>query len=164
MNYAIVKTDLGWVGIVGSEAGLRRLTLPQPSPEALRGLLEGIPGLNTDTSAFGDLPTRIRRYFGGERGSFPDKLDLGGFTPFQRAVLEVTRSIPYGETRSYGWIAHKVGKPRAARAVGQVEAANPICIVVPCHRVISSDGSLCGFGGGLELKKRLLDMEAGRPC
>jgi methylated-DNA-[protein]-cysteine S-methyltransferase len=74
-------------------------------------------------------------------------------------VLETVRSIPHGEVRSYGWVARQIGKPKAARAVGQALAANPMPLVVPCHRVIGSDGSLTGFTGGLKMKKRLLELE-----
>ena len=158
VSYAIIDTKLGWIGVVGSEVGLCRLTWPQASPEAVAGLL-CLEGATADASIFGDLPERLRRYFRGERVLFPDKLDLRNATPFKRAVWGLTRSIPYGETRSYIWVAGELGNPKAARAVGQALARNPLPIVVPCHRVIRSDGGLGGFGGGLEMKKRLLDME-----
>jgi len=90
---------------------------------------------------------------------FPDELDFGSAPPFREAVWQATRSIPFGETRSYGWVAERIGKPNASRAVGQALAANQLAILVPCHRVIGSDGGLCGFGGGLEMKRSLLDME-----
>ncbi|HEY0513475.1 MAG TPA: MGMT family protein, partial [Thermoanaerobaculia bacterium] len=83
-------------------------------------------------------------------------------TPFERSVWDELRRIPFGETRSYGEIAQAIGRPGAARAVGRANGANPIPIVVPCHRVIGSDGSLTGFGGGLEAKSRLLEIEGRR--
>ena len=162
IKYTIVETDLGWMGIAGSRAGLLRTTLPQPSPEAATSLLS-MTELNIDATAFGDLPQRLRRYFQGEKVLFPNKLDLRKATPFQVAVWQTTRSIPHGETRSYRWIASEIGRPKTARAVGQVLAHNPFPIVVPCHRVIQSNGSLGGFGGGLEMKKRLLDIESAYP-
>ena len=159
--YAIFDTELGWVGIIGSRDGLFRLIWHQPSPEAvLAALSPFLSGASEDYSFFGDLPQRLQRYFRGQRVNFPDKLDLRDTTPFQRAALELVRSIPYGETRSYAWVAKELGKPKGFRAVGQVLARNPLPIIVPCHRVVGSDGSLVGFGSGLELKKRLLDMEA----
>ena len=109
--------------------------------------------------AFGDLPQRLLRYFSGERVAFNDGIDLSALTGFQRAVLEAARAIPYGEVRSYGWLAKQVGKPKAARAVGQALARNPVPIVVPCHRVIGGDGGLTGFSSGLGMKKRLLETE-----
>jgi methylated-DNA-[protein]-cysteine S-methyltransferase len=75
-------------------------------------------------------------------------------------VWEITRLIPYGETRSYAWVAEQIGQPRAVRAVGQALGKNPLPIIIPCHRVITSNGKLGGFGGGLEMKKRLLSLEA----
>lgn len=161
LHYAIFDTALGWVGVIGSEKGLFRLVWHQPSPEAALATVSRFSsGATEDSLFFGDLPQRIQRYFEGQRVVFPDKLDLRETTPFQRAVLELVHSIPYGETRTYAWVAKNLGKPKAFRAVGQVLARNPLPIIVPCHRVIGSDGSLVGFGSGLELKKHLLDIEA----
>ncbi len=91
---------------------------------------------------------------------FPQALDLTAGTPFQQQVWQTLLRIPAGETRSYGRVAAAIGRPRAARAVGQAVGANPIAIIVPCHRVVGSDGSLTGFGGGVEQKRRMLEMEA----
>jgi len=101
----------------------------------------------------------LQQCFDGQRVLFDEPLDLSGATAFQRRVWLAVRDIPYGETRSYGQIARQVGSPGAARAVGRAMATNPVPIVVPCHRVIGSDGNLRGFGGGLDLKHRLLEME-----
>ncbi len=90
-------------------------------------------------------------------------LDLRG-TPFQRAVWEALQEIPYGETRSYAEIARRVGQPNAVRAVGAANGANPVALIVPCHRVIASGGKLGGYGGGLALKGKLLAMERSRPA
>jgi methylated-DNA-[protein]-cysteine S-methyltransferase len=161
MQYTLLDTELGQIGLVGSSSGLRRIVLPRPSPEAVVKLItENFPGAIVDPAPFGDLPQRLRRYLGGEPTFFDDKLDLFHATSFRCAVWEVTRTIPHGETRSYGWVAQQVGKPGAQRAVGQALAKNPLPIVVPCHRVIGEDGSLTGFEGGLEMKKRLLEIEA----
>lgn len=162
--YTLFETELGWMGLVGSVAGLRRTLLPQPSPEAVLDLLAmGLPQVIADPSPFGDLPLRLRRYLAGEQVPFDDELDLAGATPFNRDVWQATRLIPYGETQSYSWIAQQIGRPRALRAVGQALARNPFPIVVPCHRVLSKDGSLGGFSGGLEMKKRLLELESTSP-
>jgi methylated-DNA-[protein]-cysteine S-methyltransferase len=161
VSYAIFDTEFGWVGIVGSDGGLYRLIWHQPSPEAVLSALS--PFLSRaieDSPFFADLPQRLRRYFRGRKVNFPDRLNLRDATPFQRAVLELVHSIPYGETRSYAWVAKQLGKAKGFRAVGQALARNPLPIIVPCHRVVGNDGSLVGFGSGLELKKRLLDMEA----
>jgi methylated-DNA-[protein]-cysteine S-methyltransferase len=101
---------------------------------------------------------QLAEYFAGERREFELALAAQG-TPFERAVWDELRKIPFGETRSYGEIARALGRPAAARAVGRANGANPIPIVVPCHRVIGADGSLTGFGGGLEAKSRLLELE-----
>jgi methylated-DNA-[protein]-cysteine S-methyltransferase len=102
---------------------------------------------------------QFRLYFAGELRSFDLPLELVG-TDFQKRVWNELRNIPYGETRSYGQLAERIGAPRAVRAVGAANGRNPIPIIVPCHRVIGSSGKLVGFGGGLEWKRMLLDLEA----
>jgi O-6-methylguanine DNA methyltransferase len=104
---------------------------------------------------------QLRAYFAGELRRFELPLDLQG-TPFQLRVWHELERIPYGETRSYSQIAEALGAPRAVRAVGAANGANPIPIVVPCHRVIGAGGKLVGYGGGLPLKKRLLELEGAR--
>ena len=105
------------------------------------------------------MVAQVLEYLEGKRRSFDLPLDLHA-TPFQRAVYDELLRIPYGEKRSYADVARAIGKPRAVRAVGAANGANPIPLVVPCHRVIASDGHLGGYGGGLPLKKHLLAMEA----
>ncbi len=102
---------------------------------------------------------QLLEYFAGDRKDFDLPIRLSG-TEFQLRVLEELQKIPYGETRSYADIAVRIGKPRAVRAVGTANGRNPIPIVVPCHRVIGSNGNLAGFGGGLDTKKALLRLEA----
>jgi O-6-methylguanine DNA methyltransferase len=163
IKFATVNTKFGWVGVGGSEAGLVLLTLPKSSRKAtLSEIKELAADAVEDTFAFGDLPNRLQRYFNSEMVLFCDRLDMAGTTTFYRAVWNATLSIPYGETRTYAWVAQQIGKPRALRAVGKALARNPFPIIVPCHRVVASNGNLGGFRGGLELKKRLLELEAGR--
>ena len=163
VKYTVFNTKIGWVVLGGSENGLRFITLPRSSPEdALTGLDCLMGEAVREDSGFGDLPSRLQRYFVGEMLEFPDQLDYKGASAFEQAAWNVTRSIPYGEVRSYAWVAEQIGKPRAYRAVGRAMSRNRFPIVVPCHRVIASDGSLGGFGGGLQLKQRLIDMEKNR--
>jgi len=160
LSYIIFKTSYGWVGILGSSAGLRFTTLPQPSEKAaITSLGNDVSEAVPTTERFSDLIKRFQAYFSGQSVAFPDELDYRGFTPFQRAVWQTTRRIPYGQTRSYGWVAHQLGKPGAARAVGQALGKNPFPIIVPCHRVLAGDGGLGGFSGGLETKNSLLTLE-----
>lgn len=105
---------------------------------------------------------QLTEYFAGKRKSFDLPLYLEG-TKFQQKVWAALQTIPYGETRSYGEIARQIGSPKAARAVGGANHNNPVMILVPCHRVIGADGSLTGFGGGLDMKKYLLELES-RNC
>jgi O-6-methylguanine DNA methyltransferase len=100
----------------------------------------------------------LNEYFAGKRRDFTFPLDLRG-TPFQLSCWRALLDIPYGETRSYADIARAVGRPQGFRAVGMANNRNPIAIVVPCHRVIASDGTLCGYGGGLDIKRKLLELE-----
>jgi methylated-DNA-[protein]-cysteine S-methyltransferase len=148
----------------GSEAGLVLLTLPKSSPKAaLSEVKKFADDAVEDTSAFGDLSYRLQCYFCGEKVSFPDRLDLRGATDFQKAVWNAARSIPYGEARTYAWVAQQIGSSLACRAVGGALARNPFPIIVPCHRVIASNGKPGGFSGGLALKERLLKLEAALP-
>lgn len=103
---------------------------------------------------------QLRAYFAGTRTTFDLPLRAAG-TPFEQGVWSALQAIPYGETTSYGELASQLGEPGAARAVGRANGRNPIPIIVPCHRVIGADGSLTGFGGGLECKRALLDLERG---
>ena len=112
--------------------------------------------------SLGKLIRQLQAYASGKPVRFTAPLDLSAGAPFQRKVWLVLRTIPRGQTRSYAWVAQKIGKPRAARAVGAACAANPVPILVPCHRVVASDGSLGGYSGGLHMKKRLLELEQGK--
>jgi methylated-DNA-[protein]-cysteine S-methyltransferase len=111
-----------------------------------------------DDRAFADVVEQLDAYFGGERTDFDLELSLAG-SEFQRRVWHALLTIPYGETRSYGEIAEQIGASGAARAVGLANGRNPIAIIVPCHRVIGASGSLVGYGGGLDRKRSLLEME-----
>jgi methylated-DNA-[protein]-cysteine S-methyltransferase len=113
-----------------------------------------------DDTLFNEATGQLRDYFAGELKEFTLELRLAG-TTFQRGVWEQLRKIPYGEIRSYGELAEALGNPGASRAVGLANGKNPIGIIVPCHRVVGANGSLTGYGGGLDRKKRLLDFESG---
>ena len=161
MKHTVVSTVFGWVVIGCSEKGLCFVSLPEVSLEdAVEGLGDAVHGAVEERSMFGDLPLRLRRYFEGEAVLFTDKLDLSNITVFEQTVWAAARTIPYGETRSYAWLAERIGKPRAFRAVGRAMSRNRFPIIVPCHRVTASDGSLGGFRGGLELKRRFLELES----
>ena len=155
------QTAWGWMGIASSPRGLLALTLPEPTQvRALKPLLERWGGKQPcNDPKLDGLKRKLQHYFDGQRVLFDEPLDQSGATAFQRRIWLAARDIPYGETRSYGQIAHQAGSPGAARAIGRAMAANPVPIVVPCHRVIGSDGNLRGFGGGLDLKRHLLEME-----
>ncbi|MGB9879819.1 MAG: methylated-DNA--[protein]-cysteine S-methyltransferase [Anaerolineae bacterium] len=156
-------TFWGWVGTAFSPYGLAGTTLPFSTPEeAMALLLQKWPGaqegLHPRLMALHD---KLQRYFRGELVDFRNEvLDAHQATDFQVRVWDAVRSIPCGQVRSYGWVAAQVGSPQAARAVGRVMATNPFPIVVPCHRVVGSNGQLVGFGGGLDMKRRLLELEA----
>ncbi len=111
-----------------------------------------------DNTAFPQAVEQLAAYFAGELREFDLELELSG-TAFQRRVWNALRTIPYGETRSYGEIAGQIGSPNAFRAVGLANGHNPIAVIVPCHRVIGADGTLTGFGGGIERKSALLELE-----
>ena len=156
------QTAFGWVGVAVSDRGLVAITLPQQAEaEALSQLPEPHgPGPNLPQGM--DVPAllvKLRRYFEGEPVTFDEPLDPTIGTEFLRRVWVLTRGIPRGQTRTYGQLARMAGSPGAARAVGQAMARNPWPILVPCHRVLGTDGSLTGFGGGVDMKRRMLLME-----
>ncbi len=150
-----MATEMGvcWVGTPGTEVdeGLSRTRRRLHVEKVVEG--ESIAPLQ-------QAMDELRRYFAGECIQFTCPLDLHG-TEFQVAVWQELLRIPYGETRSYGEIAQAIGRPRASRAVGAATGANPLGIIVPCHRVIGSNGALIGYGGGLPTKEWLLALEKG---
>ncbi len=160
LQFHLCDTERGWVGLLLSEHGLRATTLPKATrEEALREVTEMDAAEPASERELTDIPERICALASGRYANLALHIDWSGISPFRRAVLEEAMRIPHGETRSYGWLAQQVGRPRAARAVGRVMATNPLPLVVPCHRVIGSDGGLHGYGGGLALKEALLRAE-----
>ena len=153
MLYTTLSTPIGPLMLVGDADALTALHLP--------GRHRATDGLRRDDERFADEVRQLAEYFDGTRTSFDIPLRAAG-GEFQRRVWAELERIPYGETVSYGEIARRVGAPTASRAVGAANGRNPIAIVVPCHRVIGASGSLTGYGGGLECKRALLDLEAGR--
>jgi methylated-DNA-[protein]-cysteine S-methyltransferase len=111
-----------------------------------------------DAESVASAAIQLEQYFAGDRTEFDLDLELDG-TPFERRVWDEVRAIPYGETATYAEIAERIGSPKACRAVGRANGRNPIAVIVPCHRVIGSDGTLTGYAGGIELKRTLLDLE-----
>jgi O-6-methylguanine DNA methyltransferase len=129
----------------------------RPNPRDLREEKSGLK-FEDSPAQLQSYVSELEEYFAGKRREFTFPLDLRG-TDFQQACWRALLAIPYGETRSYADIARAVGKPNAFRAVGMANNRNPIAIVVPCHRVIASNGTLCGYGGGLDVKRKLLELE-----
>jgi methylated-DNA-[protein]-cysteine S-methyltransferase len=157
MYYDFFETGLiGTMTLVGDKAGLRHIDFEQEkTPLLIRKNWKRKPGF------FAPVKAQLRAYFNRRLTQFDLPLALTG-TPFQITVWQALRVIPYGKLVTYKTLAEAVGKPKAVRAVGGANGKNPIPIIVPCHRVIGSDGSLTGFGGGLEIKKRLIDLERPR--
>jgi len=143
-------------------AGLARLTFPSEPLSRLHEWAdrwEPSARRHTDPVGLQQLSDELIAYFGGNLRAFTCPVDMRG-TPFQREVWAALLAIPFGETRSYADIAAAIGRPKAVRAVGAANGANPVPVVVPCHRVIGANGTLTGFGGGLDLKRWLLNHEA----
>ncbi len=160
----VVRTVGGWVAIARTERGLCRSTLPRPTRAQALAQLGSADHVARpdDDPLLSEAAALIQAYFEGQPVCFDLPLDLSGMPEFTRSVLLACHRIPYGDTASYGELARKIGKPGAARAVGQAMRRNPLPPIIPCHRVIGSDGSLTGFAGGTEglpLKQALLDRE-----
>ena len=157
MMYWEISTPIGPLLLSGDEEGLRGLSFQGGLHPAVVD-----PRWRRSRRPFERVIDELESYFAGERTRFESPLAPRG-TPFQLRVWAFLRTIPYGETTTYGEIARKLGQPNACRAVGAANGRNPIPVVIPCHRVVGADGSLTGFGGGLEIKRALLDLEA-RAC
>jgi methylated-DNA-[protein]-cysteine S-methyltransferase len=153
LNVFRTPSPVGLLSLIASEKGLVRLEF-----EGRVMKLDPKTQLRDSKQTLAPYLRELDEYFAGERREFSMPLDLRG-TPFQLACWRALLDIPYGETRTYAEIAREIGHPQAFRAVGMSNNRNPIAIVVPCHRVIASGGSLCGYGGGLEIKRMLLDLE-----
>jgi len=153
LSFFRTASPVGPLFLAASEKGLVRLEF-----QARTMKLDPRVELRESKQALAPYMRELDEYFAGERREFNMPLDLRG-TPFQLACWRALLAIPYGETCSYANIARAIGHPQAFRAVGMSNNRNPVAIVVPCHRVIASGGSLCGYGGGLDLKRKLLDLE-----
>ena len=162
LKYDIFETAYGWIGVAASENGITRITLPElTAADAESELGQAIQDAQRDKSRFEDLRTSLDRYFSGESEDLTQiAIDLDDPEFFARARA-ACRTIPAGETRTYAWLAKAACSPNAIRAAGQSMARNPVPLLVPCHRVVGSNGRLHGFGGGigLSLKARLLRLE-----
>lgn len=154
MIYDIMESTLaGPLILAGDEKGLRHLNfVGGKHPVTIE------KGWRRDTAFFAPVKNQLSAYFGGELKAFDVILFPEG-SAFQMQVWDALKEISYGQTVSYRWVAERIGKPKAVRAVGAANGRNPISIIIPCHRVIGSDGSLTGYGGGMDIKRRLLRLE-----
>lgn len=159
VHYASMKSPIGIIWAATTGKGLLRVDFQQPELKFIESIQRRMDAvLVKKPGKFHELMKLMRAYFEGERVNFKLPLDLKG-TEFQKAIWNLIHRIPYGRLMSYGGLATAVGRPRAVRAAGNAVGANPLAIIIPCHRVIKSDGSLGGFGGGLNIKRYLLNIE-----
>ncbi len=156
MVHAVMDSPIGPITLVGAGGALTGLYMAEHryAPASFG---------SRDDAALADAVAQLTEYFAGTRTEFDLELAPTG-TPFQRQVWAALREVPYGETTTYGELAATIGRPTASRAVGHANGHNPISIVVPCHRVVGTSGSLTGYGGGLPRKRFLLALEAGTPA
>ncbi len=152
--YTTFESPVGELLLAGDSNALRRVSF-----ESSKRSAPPQAGWKQDKAPFAEVIRQLQAYFHGELREFHLPLVLEG-TEFQRRVWNALRTIPYGETISYAQLAARIGNPKAVRAVGLANGSNPIPIIIPCHRVIGSDGGLTGFGGGLSTKKKLLELES----
>jgi len=163
VGYRVVDSPLGplWVA-VGPRGVLNIHYGAEPSSLELRRIVRTYgPGVLPDARRVDHVARELDQYFSGKRREFDVPIDLSPLTPFQRKVLAITARVPYGELITYAKVAHNTGNDKAYRAAAGAIGDNPIPIVVPCHRVVASDGTLGGYAGGLDAKRRLLKLERG---
>lgn len=163
-KYAIFKTKWGHFGLAGTESGLCRTLLPGSNLPAIKAqLLKSLPDAQLDRTLFKALQEQIVAYFEGMHVSFSSDIPLflDGLADFSRSVLIACRGVGFGQAITYRELAERSGRPTASRAVGGALARNPLPLLIPCHRVIRTDGKMGGFSapGGIALKKRMLDLE-----
>lgn len=161
-TFAIFRVRRGWMGLVGNQKGLQRIYLPGLKKNELKKQIKlEFPESREEPSSWREIKEQFKEYFLGKRVKFQVPLDLSPATPFQRKVYKIMTRIPYGEVRTYQWLAERVGNPQALRAVGLANRKNRWPLVVPCHRVVAKNGHLTGFSapGGLALKTLLLNLE-----
>jgi methylated-DNA-[protein]-cysteine S-methyltransferase len=161
LHYTFIDSPLGLIGVACSSKGLVRLKIGLEDPNQFLEFVETqFPGdWKEKTSAFKDLKAQLKLYFKGKPVKFDFKVDPRIGTPFQKKVWAGLRKVPFGQTRSYAWLAKAIGNPKACRAVGNANGKNPISILTPCHRVIRESGALGGYTGGISYKQFLLDLE-----
>lgn len=152
LHFRVIESPLGPLTLAGAGRTLAHLRMTDQSHDPDRS------DWQLDRAAFPDVVEQLTAYFAGDLTEFDVALELSG-TDFQRRVWSALLTIPYGQTRSYGQIAEQIGSPGGSRAVGLANGRNPVSIIVPCHRVIGSAGALTGYGGGIERKRALLDLE-----
>ena len=161
--YACCRTPVGSLHLFSSSKGLVKLALPDEPRSEAEGYVRRVLGAVTmgeDEAAHELALTELTAYFAGTGRAFSVPLDPRG-TPFQRLAWDAVAAVPYGETRSYSQIAQTIGRPAAVRAVGAANGANPLPIIIPCHRIIGANGDLIKYGGGIEVKRQLLALEQG---
>jgi O-6-methylguanine DNA methyltransferase len=169
--YDVFRVSLGWCAAARGGKGICAFVLPIPSAQIAEAeilaltaqwLPAGAPAPRRSPSALRRLAEAAAQYFDGETVRFDEfPLDLSSGTPFQRRIWSVIGRIPYGQVRTYRWIGVETGRPEAARAIGRAVGANPVPLLIPCHRIVGSDGSLVGFSaaGGIGLKMKMLELE-----
>jgi methylated-DNA-[protein]-cysteine S-methyltransferase len=167
-RYTVFKTKWGYFGLAGTEYGLLRTCLPGPELGKIKSqLLENLCAARYDEALFKVLREQITAYFDGAYVNFDKDIPIitDGLSLFAMQVLDTCRDIRFGETISYGGLAKEIGRAGAARAVGRALAKNPLPLIIPCHRVVRSDGKIGGFSaaGGITLKKRMLKLERQTP-
>ena len=162
LGYRIITTRLGFVGFVAGPNGVRRVYLPARHASEIRNkVAQDEPGAREDNRLLPKLAQALARYFSGESADFSFPLDVSDEPEFHQRVYDACAKVRYGKTASYADLAAAVGEPRAARAVGTAMARNRIPIIIPCHRILRSDGGLGGYSGpgGTDFKRDLLEME-----
>lgn len=164
LRYCVFETSLGWIGVASGDAGLARITLPRPDrPAAESEVRAGLGPIEEDEAVFAPVRDQFELFLRGELTQFDLTYDDRDLSEFTRRIYECCRAIPPGQVLTYAELAAEAGRPGAARAVGRAMATNPWPIAIPCHRVVGSDGTLRGYGGGLPMKAALLSFERGRP-
>jgi methylated-DNA-[protein]-cysteine S-methyltransferase len=165
VNHLTLRTRIGDMWLASTQKGLFWVNFGAVDTDGIEGVFRGRRDIvfRKGGSIVEQAGRELLHYLEGRQRKLSVALDLTGTTAFARKVWRLTRKIPYGQVRTYAWVAEKMGDPNSARAVGGALGSNPVPIFIPCHRVVGSDGDLTGFGGGISIKKWLLALESGQP-
>ena len=162
IKYFVLHSKLGWIGIIAKSEKIKEIVFPGSRQYIIKRIKKNYQLSRQTPNGLKRIITSLGRYLNGKKETLLFNVDLNNYTPFEKKIYRALKKVTYGDVKTYGWLARQVGSPMAARAVGNALAKNRFPFIIPCHRIIRSNGSIGEFsaGGGINLKRKLLEMES----